>query len=118
MLFDDELAAIDDLQEIEFIAGPLDGHSEQISVPLPMAVCFKSEAVLRRTPWLMRISQFLSGKFSQPFHVAIYELTLQREQLVYRYTESIVATEQKRESGKVWLGFERADSSSDISNLE
>jgi hypothetical protein len=118
MAFDDELAAIDNLQEIEFMAGPLDGHSELISVPLPMAVCFKSEAVLKRTPWLMRISQLLSRKFSRPFHVAIYELALHQEQLVYRYTESIVASEQKRQSGKVWLRFDRVDSSTDFSNRE
>lgn len=47
-----------------------------------------------------------------------YAEHLHREQLVYRHKESIVASEQKRMAGKVWLGFDYADNAPDLSNLD
>lgn len=103
--------AFDKLMQIEFIGGPLDGHCEMFSTPLAMAVCFQSQVTLERTPWLRRLMQKFAGKCSPPFHVAIYDLTLQRERLVYRYSESIVASEPQRLAGKVWLGVHSAGQS-------
>lgn len=90
--------------ELQFLGGPLDGHSEAFPSPLPTSVCFRSNATLRRTPWLQRVTRALQGGCpSEPFAVAIYELELVNEELVLFFAGSRVAKQLKGQDEAVWL---------------
>ena len=91
------------LHELEFWGGPLDGHRELLALPFPTSVCFKSRSVLKRTPWLLRLSRLLYRESSEVFSLSIYELHLVADQPMYVHTKVCVATDQKLRDGEVWL---------------